>query len=183
MLRKPNVHGGGSKTNKNGLSFEGRTDFVSSIKKDKNFSLKVISNLKDTYEIKHKGKKIGLYTEKHEFYKFLSSENVDYKKIVSKKYLPDGVLINQLNKTIYIIEKKFQEGSGSVDEKLQTCDFKKKIYTSLIDQCDVKYGTEYYYLLNDWYDREEYKDVKEYIKSVGCKYFINEINLEELGIT
>ena len=30
---------------------------------------------------------------------------------------------------------------------------------------------------------DEYKDVKEYIKSVGCNFFIDEIGLEELGIS
>ena len=46
-------------------------------------------------------------------------------------YLPDSVFVNHTNNTIYVIEKKFQEGSGSVDEKLQTCDFKKRIYQKL----------------------------------------------------
>ena len=87
-----------------------------------------------------------------------------------------------MNKTVYIIEKKFQAGSGSVDEKLQTCDFKKKIYTKLIKKCKTNYSTEYYYLLNNWYKREEYKDVKSYILSVGCKYFIDRIKLTDLGI-
>ena len=183
MLRKANIHGGGSRTNINGLSFEGRTDFINSIKDNKNFSLKKIPNFRNTYEIIYKEKKIGFYTEKHQFYSFfLNNEKVNWRKVVSKQYLPDAVLINKLNKTIYIIEKKFQSGSGSVDEKLQTCDFKKKIYSSMIDKCKINYVTKYYYLLNDWYERDEYNDVKNYIISVGCKYFINEIILEELGI-
>ena len=89
-------------------------------------------------------------------------------------------MVNELNKTVYVVEKKFQESSGSVDEKLQTCDFKKKIYTRLIDK--TGYKTEYYYLWNDWFLRDEYDDVKKYIKSVGCKYFIDEIDFNELGI-
>ena len=44
------------------------------------------------------------------------------------------------------------------------------------------YKTEYYYLWNDWFLRDEYDDVKKYIKSVGCKYFIDEIDFNELGI-
>ena len=59
---------------------------------------------------------------------------------------------------------------------------KKKIYTKLINKCKSPYKTEYYYLLSDWYKRPEYDDVKNYIHSVNCKYFINRIDLSELGI-
>ena len=71
---------------------------------------------------------------------------------------------------------------GSVDEKLQTCDFKRKIYSKLINECRENYQTKYYYLLNSWYERNEYEDVKKYILDVGCKYFVNKIILDELGI-
>mgnify|MGYP001192328454 CR=1 FL=1 len=183
MIRKPNIHGGGSNTNKNGLKFEGRTDFINSIKNNKNFFLNKLTDFKNTYEIDFKKQKIGYYTEKYEFYNFfLFKEKVDWREIVSKQYLPDAVLINQLNKTVYIVEKKFQSGSGSVDEKLQTCDFKRKIFSKMIDKCENTYNTKYYYLLNSWYSQNVYIDVKRYILSVGCKYFIDEINLKDLGI-
>ena len=58
-MRKPNIHGGGSKTNKNGLSFEGRTDFINSLKENDNFTLKKVPNFKKTYEVYFK-KKTGL---------------------------------------------------------------------------------------------------------------------------
>ena len=79
-----------------------------------------------------------------------------------------------------MIEKKYQAGAGSVDEKLQTCDFKKTVYKKLIDPIGL--NTEYYYLLNDWFDQDVYKDVFEYIENVGCKYFIDFIPLNELGL-
>jgi hypothetical protein len=85
-----------------------------------------------------------------------------------------------VGKTVYIIEKKYQAGSGSVDEKLQTCDFKKKQYIKLFKPLNIK--VEYYYVLNDWFRRPEYEDVFEYIESVGCKYFIEELPLEEVGL-
>ena len=173
--RKPNKVGGGSKTNENGLGFEGRTSLIDSL--NQNNEISIISN----YKVFYKSRFIGYYCEKHNFYKlFLEEKNISWKKLISKKYLPDSVFINEVNKVVYVIEKKYQEGSGSVDEKLQTCDFKKKIYTKLIQ--DTGYKTEYYYLFNKWYLREEYNDVKNYIHSVGCKYFIEHINFEELGI-
>ena len=54
-------------------------------------------------------------------------------------------------------------------------------YKKIIEQ--TGFETEYFYLLNSWYEKVEYKDVKEYIKSVGCNFFIDEIGLEELGIS
>lgn len=76
--------------------------------------------------------------------------------------------------------KKYQARSGSVDEKLQTCDFKKKQYTKLFKPLNIK--VEYYYVLNDWFRKPEYEDVFEYIESVGCKYFIEELPLDEIGL-
>ena len=75
---------------------------------------------------------------------------------------------------MYIIEMKYQSQSGSVDEKLQTCDFKKKQYEKLLKPLSIK--VEYYYFLNDWFNQDKYKDVFDYIKKVGCKYFIENIS-------
>lgn len=174
MKRKPNKVGGGSKTNLNGLSFEGRTDLLTSIKNHPEFT---ISNNK----VYKESKLVGEYYEKFNFYKnFLNPKGVDWKSINSKRYLPDSIFFNKNNQTLYVIEKKFQEGSGSVDEKLQTCDFKKKVYQKLVK--DLGFKVEYYYLLNDWFDKEVYNDVFEYINSVGCKYFIEYLPLQELGL-
>ncbi|MFC1785630.1 PD-(D/E)XK nuclease superfamily protein [Candidatus Neomarinimicrobiota bacterium] len=174
MRRSPNTVGGGSKTNVNGLAFEGRTDLLESFQNHPNFT--VISNRVFKNNIH-----IGEYYEKHKFYKdFLEPKNVDWKSIIAKKYLPDSIFVNYSNNTIYVIEKKYQAGSGSVDEKLQTCDFKKRVYKKLLDNLNVK--VEYYYLLNDWFEKPEYKDVFEYIDKVGCKKFINFIPFKELGI-
>ena len=177
--RTPNTVGGGSRTNKNGLSFEGRTSLIESLNQHSDISIQGNTN------IYFNGKNIGYYCEKHQFYSTfvepqLRRKGIDWTTLTSKKYLPDSVIVNNENRTVYVVEKKFQEGSGSVDEKLQTCEFKKKIYQKLITL--TGYETNYYYLLNEWYNQDQYNDVKEYILSVGCKFFINEIPLEEFGI-
>ena len=174
MRRKPNTIGGGAKTNLNGLIFEGRTDLLTSIDNHPDFTIQENQVFKNNILI-------GEYYEKHDFYKnFLTPMGVKYNKINSKKYLPDSIFYNIKNQTIYVIEKKFQAAPGSVDEKLQTCDFKKKVYQKLANKAGLK--VEYYYLLNDWFNRNEYNDVFEYIESVNCKYFIEFIPLKELGI-
>ena len=81
---------------------------------------------------------------------------------------------------MFILEVKHQQTTGSVDEKLQTCDFKKKQYTKLLSE--LNYKVEFCYILDDWFKKDEYKDVRDYIISVGCKYYYNYIPLYELGL-
>jgi hypothetical protein len=172
MAKKPNTVGGGSRTNLNGLEFEGRTDLLEALKKHPDFTVQGNQVFRD-------GKIVAHYYEKHNLYSgFLKPAGVDYTKILSKKLLPDGALL--VGNTIYIIEKKYQAGSGSVDEKLQTCDFKKKQYTKLFAPLNIK--VEYFYVLSKWFDSDKNKDVFEYIESVGCKYFIEELPFNQIGL-
>lgn len=171
-MRIPNTVGGGAKTNVNGLHFEGRTDLLEALRKHPDFEVE--DNM-----VKKKGELVAHYFEKHSLYKlFLIPKGIDYRRLLSKKLLPDGALL--VGKTIYIIEKKYQAGSGSVDEKLQTCDFKKKQYTKLFQPLGIT--VEYYYVLNTWFDNPCNRDVFDYIRSVGCKYFIEDLPLNEVGL-
>jgi len=172
MAKKPNTVGGGAKTNANGLQFEGRTDLLEALRKHIDYEV-------DGNMVKREGELVAHYFEKHSLYNnLLKPNNIDYTKILSKKLLPDGALL--VGNTMYIIEKKYQAGSGSVDEKLQTCDFKRKQYIKLL--APLNYKVEYYYVLNDWFDKPEYNDVFEYIESVGCRYFIENLPFYEIGL-
>jgi hypothetical protein len=122
---------------------------------------------------------VAKYFEKNGLYKkLLEPRGINYKTVISKKLLPDGALL--VGNTLYIIEKKYQAGAGSVDEKLQTCDFKKKQYQKLFNPLGI--SVEFYYVLNKWFEQEANCDVFEYIKSVGCKYFIEVLPFEEIGL-
>ena len=124
---------------------------------------------------------IGRLTQKNRLYKdFLEPLGVDWKDYLSKRMLPDDCFVNYRDKTVYIIEKKFQSSAGSVDEKLQTCDFKRKQYKKLFSS--IGYDIQYIYLLCDWFRKPEYRDVLQYIKEVGCDYYFNEIPLQVLNI-
>jgi hypothetical protein len=94
--------------------------------------------------------------------------------------LPDDAIYILKDKILYIVEMKFQIVAGSVDEKLQTCDFKNKQYKKLLAPLGI--SVKYVYVLSDWFKKTEYKDVLEFIKSVGCYYFFNELPLEFLGL-
>lgn len=171
-MRRINTVGGGAQTNVNGLEFEARTHLIDAINNHTEF--KVIEN-----QVLKNGKVVAFYFEKHGLYKqLLQSRGVNYLDYISKKLLPDGALL--VDKTIYIIEKKFQNGAGSVDEKLQTCDFKRKQYVKLFSPIDI--NVQFYYVLNNWFNQTSNRDVFEYIRSVGCDYFFEELPLNRLGL-
>ncbi len=173
MARTPNTVGGGASTNFNGLRFEGRTDLLEAINLHNDYIIR------NTNEVVKDNVVVALYFEKHSLYKnYLLPNGIDYKTVLSKKLLPDGALL--VGNIIFIIEKKYQAGAGSVDEKLQTCDFKKKQYIKLFAPLNI--SVEYYYVLNDWFDKPQYQDVFEYIESVGCRYFIEDLPLTELNL-
>ena len=127
------------------------------------------------------GHVVGFIASKHKLYsKFLKPRNVNWEELVSKQILPDEAFINENNRTVYIIEKKFQSQSGSVDEKLQTCGFKKKQYEKLVKS--INYRIKYIYVCNNWFKQKQYDDVIEYIKACGCHIFFNEIPLNFFGV-
>ena len=118
--------------------------------------------------------------KKHALYRFLATQEIDYKNYLSKKLLPDEALYVIVNNTLFVIEMKFQEVSGSVDEKLQTCDFKKKQYKKLFFQ--LNYEVEYIYILSNYYQATKYKDVLDYIISVNCSYYFEYLPLHKIGL-
>lgn len=173
-MRKPNTVGGGARTNLNGLHFEQTTELRDLFEDSERFT--VLGD--DIYE---NDACVATLYQKHALYRnLLDPMGIDYKTILSKKLLPDDALLVHRTKTLFIIEKKFQHSAGSVDEKLQTCDFKKKQYTRLMEPLGIK--VEYCYFLSDWFQQKEYRDVKDYIISVGCRYFFEYIPLEYLGL-
>ena len=78
------------------------------------------------------------------------------------------------------MENEFQKVAGSVDEKLQTCDFKRKQYAKLMAVLNIE--VEYIYILNDWFKKAQYKDTLDYVISVGCQYYFKYLPLQKLGL-
>lgn len=166
-----NGKGGGN--TKTGLVFEGKTDLSTFLSKQKGYSV-------SDGIVYYNGEKVARVFKKHGFYNFLEELNIDWKKIISKQLLPDDCIYVIVNNTLFIIECKFQQVAGSVDEKLQTCDFKKKQYQKLMSHANIE--VEYIYLLCDWFKDPKYKDVLDYIISVRCQYYFEYIPLVKLGL-
>ena len=186
MIR--NGKGGGN--TKTGLIFEGKTDLGTFLSKQKGYSVcmeeeKIIfkgkSYRKEVRTVYYNGEKVAELYKKNEFYSsFLAKLDIDWEKYISKRLLPDDSIFVIIKNTVYIIECKHQQVSGSVDEKLQTCDFKKKQYKKLLSKANL--DVEYIYLLSNWFRDEKYKDVLDYIHSVGCDYYFEYIPLYRFGL-
>ena len=123
---------------------------------------------------------VGFILQKHNLYKWLKKKNINWKTLISKKLLPDDCFYNTKTNTIYILEKKYQQTAGSVDEKPQTCGFKLYEYKKLLG--DIIPNIKYCYIFSDWFKKDEYKDMLEYIHQSNCEYFFSEIPLNYLGL-
>jgi hypothetical protein len=134
---------GGSNTNKNGLSYEDKTSL------DNN--LDIVSDFaKKKYKIIrfHDSDKEYIQVNQYGLIKYMKQQEkiaqIDGAHGCKK---PDECYINEDSKTIIIIEKKFQENSGSACEKIQTPDFKIWQYSQLFPEYNIKYV----YCLSDWF--------------------------------
>jgi hypothetical protein len=162
-----------------GLNFEREVDFQELLATKPGYELKTIPD-KAGRGVFFKGKLVARCFRKSEFYKFLDEEGVNWKPLLSKRLLPDDALLVIVRETLFIIEVKYQQVEGSVDEKLQTCDFKRKQYLKLVVGLGLK--VEYVYVLNDWFKDPRYKDVLDYINSVNCHYKFGSLPLAWLGL-
>ena len=165
--------GKGGGNTKTGLVFEGTTDLSEFLNSQKGYKVEN-GNVYFNHEL------VGRIFKKYGFYSFLDELKIGWKSLVSKRLLPDDSIFVVIANTLFVIECKFQQVAGSVDEKLQTCDFKRKQYQKLLAPANIE--VEYIYLLSDWFRKPEYKDVLDYIHSVHCYYFFEYIPLVKLGL-
>lgn len=173
MPKTPNRYGGGAKTNQNGLYFEQTTSLDNALI---NAGYRV-----ENHEIYRGNLRIGMSVPQKSLYTyFLNPQGIYYYNYNSKEWRPDEAFINFENQTVYIIEKKFQNCAGSVDEKLPSCHFKKIEYQKMFEP--LNFEVEFIYIFNNWFLNDKYRDTLEYIKKMGCYYFFNEIPLDFLGL-
>ena len=169
-----------------GVKYEGKVNLADFLKTLNGYEVNEIPELSGNgrskaFNVLYKNELVAQIFRQDAFYKFLKIKcKFDWRSCLSKRLLPDDSIFVIVNNTFFIIEIKHQNCSGSVDEKLQTCDFKKKQYQKILSNFNCK--VEYFYLLSEWFKKPEYKDVLDYIISVGCRYFFEYIPLKELGL-
>ncbi len=180
------IRGGIGGTNtQTGISFEGKVDIISYLNNEilgykcvqKQYNNK---NQSMGYNVYFNNNLVAESFKKYELYRYLEEKRIDWKQYLSKKLLPDDAIYVIRNNTIFILEVKYQEVAGSVDEKLQTCGFKLQQYKKLFTP--LNHNVEYIYILNDWFRKPEYRDTLDYILSVNCKYYFEYLPLYEIGL-
>lgn len=116
----------------------------------------------------------GIDLTKHNLYKYLKNNGIDWEGILSKKLLPDEAYFDTASKTLYVYEKKFQQTPGSADEKPQTCAFKIWQFQKIGKAIGAE-TVKYTYIFNNWFKKPEYRDMLDYIRSVpNCDYMFVE---------
>ncbi len=155
---------GGANTNVNGLSYEEKTDLSClytdcvQTKKDKSRIVKFAN---------YDGEFINVNKSAlHKYMTKIGEKNTDLQPAAGCKE-PDEAYVDNTRRNVYIIEKKFQQTPGSVDEKLQTGPFKKHHYGKLFPN----YNVQYIYCLADWFKRDEYASVLEYLQESDIPIF------------
>lgn len=137
ISNNPLTHGGGENTNKSGLIFEKKTCLYSLCKKH-GFIDNYDINCKSKMSIKHISGKELICCTKNSFKKII---NTKYQKEMYREP-DDAFIINNPghNTKIYIIEKKAQFQSGSIDEKLFAVKYYLEDYKlNFGDGFDIKY--------------------------------------------
>jgi hypothetical protein len=170
-MKKGGIGGANTKT---GLKFEARHDFGELLSRHPNYEV-------EGNKIRYKGQQLGLLLKKKRLYsEFLVPHGVPVKDLVSARLEPDTAVIIPSQKRATILEMKFQGTGGSVDEKLQTCAFKLQQYGKLFGH--LGFTVKYVYVLGEWFMHPRYKDVLNYVTSVGCEHYFGELPLAALGL-
>jgi hypothetical protein len=163
---------GGANTNLTGLAFERRTKLEDALR-EAGFDV-------EKFKVSKGGEIIGDLVGQSRLYKFLEDKDVDWSKRISSRLKPDEALYSIKAKKLTIIEKKWQQVTGSVDEKLQTSGFKLQQYRKLVDGLGIE--VQFVYLLSDFFAAPRYADVLAYIRASGADYHFKSIPLELLDL-
>ncbi len=182
--------GKGGGNTKTGLVFEVKSDLSSYISAQKGYEVieekeyvvfKGKKTKVTTNAVYYKKEKVAeIYKQRNFYSSFLKKLDIDHTEFISKPLYPDDSIFVIIRNTVFIVECKHQQVGGSVDEKLQTCDFKKKEYKKLLSKANL--DVEYIYILDEWFRNPKYKDVLDYIHSVGCDYYFEYIPLYRFGL-
>jgi len=135
---------GGSRTNETGLNFEEQANI------SEHYEQRTKQEIGETIKFKQ-GDIPFLRLRKHDLRKWTKMLPKDEYNDIPKSagtILPDDCYVDTINKLMIILEKKFQQGSGSVIEKLQSP--KDKVRN--LSERYIGYRVHYIYWLSEWYD-------------------------------
>lgn len=113
----------------------------------------------------------GIDISKTKLKKFLKEHGVeDPTKYLSWMFQPDEAYYIPETNEVVIYEKKFQQTSGSADEKLGNCAWKINEYKECFAAAGIN-KVSYIYIFCDWFKQPRYEKLLKYIRSVDdCDY-------------
>lgn len=161
---------GGERTNASGLRFERETSLTAAL-------------LDAGYEVIERelfigGQLFGTLLPQYKFYEFLEEHEVDWREHVSSQNKPDECIFLHRKNEFVIIEKKFQEVSGSVDIKLAAGHFLLLRYSKLA--ATIGATVRMIYVLSDFFQAPKYKDIIDYMREMGVTVYFNNLPLSEV---
>lgn len=178
---------GGANTNKTGLKFERDTDFSELVDSLPNYRVEEIEfedkKVTKAFKVYRKGSDevIGKIMPQYRFYDFLNE--IGLENFNSKQWKPDEAFINYENRTVYIVEKKWQETEGSVDEKLLGFGNKRRLYQRLLDKAEEPYAVQFVFVGNsDFWGRTKYRDTFDMLRGDGIKVMLDEYDMVYFGL-
>ena len=178
---------GGSKTSKVGAEFEDSTyEILLNDFKDIGYSIKSIRKGNSTPRqislINSKSNLIEIYFKAAIHKDFFEPRGVKSANYFSARLEPDTAIFSESTRTLTIIEKKQQTGSGSVAEKLQTCDFKMFYYTTLCKP--LGFHVDLIWQLGSYFKEQEtrLRSVFDYMKSKGSSYYFHKIPINVIKL-
>ena len=147
-----------------GAIFENQTDLKECLKKN-NID---ISNI--------------IFLKKNDFPKYFTEKtNCNMQDIFGKVFLPDEAII--FNNNLIIIEKKYQQTPGSVDEKLQTGPYKLSIYKKCAELLHLNKATFSYLVNSSWFNKEKYTiHLFPWLKENNIEVYFDNIPLNKILI-
>jgi hypothetical protein len=116
----------------------------------------------------------GVNISKSKLKSWVKEQGIDILDYLSWAFQPDEAYYLEDTNEVVIYEKKFQQTSGSADEKLGNCAWKIQEYKNLFAAMGID-KVSYIFIFNDWFKQSRYTKLLAYIKSVpDCDYFFAE---------
>lgn len=197
---------GGANTNKSGLKFEHDTDLATSINTYLSDDYKLVkhefqTNIKlpkpestaPVFDLirKKDNYHVGIITNQYQFYNVLK-EHYGLENFNKKLWKPDECFFNFETNTIYIVEKKWQQRAGSVDEKMFGFVNKRRLYQNNFNQMEKepKPTVEFCALFNSsWWlkgnkgkNQKNYQDYFDNLRIDGIKIFFDKYEYWWFGL-
>jgi len=135
------------------------------------------------FKVSKHGIEVGELISGHRLYDYLMAKALDdrssWEMPLSRRMIPDEAFVNYLDRTLYVLEKKTMNVSGSVDEKLGAFPYVIRRYKKLVSGFQIHgkpLKVKYIYLLDSYFftNRDDYRDLYEYFDESELPYVVHD---------